>query len=115
MFGLRAASSNPSTPVASPKTEVRPKILPPYHVLIENDEDHSQQFVVMVLRKVFGYDDARATELMSHAELKGEAVVWTGSKEVAELKLDQIQTYHEKHWQDGRDLGPIRSRIEPST
>jgi ATP-dependent Clp protease adaptor protein ClpS len=107
--------SEPSTPVAEPETDTRPKLLPPYHVLIENDDDHSQQFVVAVLRKVFGYDDTRATELMFTAHASGEAIVWTGPKEVAELKLDQLRTFHEKRGPDGHDLGPLRCRIEPAT
>jgi len=100
--------------VAEPRAESRAKILPPYHVLIENDDDHSQLFVVMVLRKVFGYDEPKAIQLMSTAEEAGEAVVWTGAKEVAELKLEQLCTFHEKHWQDQRNLGPVRCRLEPA-
>ena len=107
--------SEPATPVVEPETDTRPKLLPPYHVIIENDDDHSQMFVVMVLRKVFGYDETQATDLMHTAERAGEAVVWTGPKEVAELKLDQLRTFHEKHWRDDRDLGPLRCRIEPAT
>lgn len=107
--------SDPATPVIEPETATRPKLLPPYHVIIENDDDHSQLFVVIVLRKVFGYDEAQATDLMHTAERAGEAIVWTGPKEVAELKLDQLRTYHEKHWRDDHDLGPLRCRIEPAT
>ena len=107
--------SEPATPVVEPETDSRPKLLPPYHVIIENDDDHSQHFVVLVLRKVFGYDEPQAIELMMTAHTSGEAVVWTGPKEVAELKLDQIRTCHEKHWRDDRDLGPLRCRIEPAT
>ena|SRR5687768_2890776 len=107
--------SEPATPVADPATDTRPKVLPPYHVIIEDDDHHSQAFVVVVLSKVFGYDQARAIDLMHAAERAGEAVVWTGPKEVAELKLDQLRTYHEKHWQDDHDLGPLRCRIEPAT
>jgi ATP-dependent Clp protease adaptor protein ClpS len=104
-----------TAPVVEPETDVKSRLLPPYHVIIENDDDHSQVFVIVVLRKVFGFDEAQATALMHAAERAGEAVVWTGPKEVAELKLDQIRAYHEKHWQDERDLGPIRCRIEPAT
>lgn len=103
-----------STPVIEPRTETQSRILPPYHVLIENDDDHSQLFVIAVLRKVFGYDEAKAIDLMTTAEEAGEAVVWTGAKEVAELKLEQLRTFHEKHHQDERDLGPLRCRIEPA-
>ena len=107
---LKAASG---TAVAEPETATRPRLLPPYHVLIENDDDHSQMFVVLVLRKVFGFDDAKAIDLMHTAEEAGEAVVWTGPKEVAELKLEQLRTFHEKR--DNGDLGPIRCRIEPAS
>jgi len=105
--------SNPATPLADPDTDAQQRLLPPYHVIIENDDDHSQIFVVLILRKVFGYDDAKAIELMHTAERAGEAVVWTGPKEVAELKLDQLRTFHEKR--DDRDLGPVGCRIEPAT
>jgi ATP-dependent Clp protease adaptor protein ClpS len=105
--------SEPATPFAEPETDTRPKLLPPYHVLIENDDDHSQLFVVMVLRKVFGYDDTKAAVLMLTAHTAGEAVVWTGPKEVAELKLEQLRTFHEKR--DDQDLGPLGCRIEPAT
>jgi ATP-dependent Clp protease adaptor protein ClpS len=107
--------SEPATPLVEPETNTRPKLLPPYHVIIENDDDHTQLFVVLVLRKVFGYDETQALDLMHTAERAGEAVVWTGPKEVAELKLDQLRTFHEKHWRDGNDLGPLRCRIEPAT
>ena len=58
-------------------------------------------------------DDVKAIDLMHTAEEAGEAVVWTGPKEVAELKLEQLRTFHEKRG-DG-DLGPIRCRIEPAS
>jgi ATP-dependent Clp protease adaptor protein ClpS len=104
--------SGPATPVADPKTDTRPKVLPPYHVIIENDDHHSQMFVVAVLRKVFGYDEPKSIELMLTAHETGEAVVWTGPKEVAELKLDQLRTFHENR--DDTDLGPLACRIEPA-
>lgn len=46
------------------------------------------------------------------AHNSGQAVVWTGSKEVAELKLEQILTFHEDR--DDRKLGPLSCRIEPA-
>jgi ATP-dependent Clp protease adaptor protein ClpS len=103
-----------ATTVAEPELETRSWMLPPYHVLIENDDHHSMAFVVMVLRKVFGYDDTKSAQLMLTAHEQGEAVVWTGSKEVAELKVDQIRTFTENHWSDNRELGPLGCRIEPA-
>ena len=106
--------SDPATPVLEPETDTRPKVLPPYHVIIENDDDHTQLFVVMVLRKVFGYDDTKAVELMLTAHETGEAIVWTGPKEVAELKYDQIRSFHETRPGDGAQLGPVGCTVEPA-
>ena len=110
---MRATES--TTPLVEPETDIKTRMLPPYHVIIENDDHHSMHFVVMVLRKVFGYAEEHSIQLMLVAHTKGEAVVWTGSKEVAEFKLEQIQTFHEKHSVDQRELGPLRCRIEPAS
>jgi ATP-dependent Clp protease adaptor protein ClpS len=105
--------SEPATPAVAPDTDTKSRLLPPYHVIIENDDHHSQMFVVLVLRKVFGYDEPKAIDLMLAAHETGEAVVWTGPKEVAELRLDQLCTIHEKR--DDINLGPLTCRIEPAT
>jgi ATP-dependent Clp protease adaptor protein ClpS len=96
-----------------PKEDVRTRLLPPFHVIIANDEDHSMEFVVGVLCKVVGCTVEHAFQLMMEAHNTGRAVVWTGSKEVAELKLEQILTFHETR-DDGRKLGPLGCSIEPA-
>jgi ATP-dependent Clp protease adaptor protein ClpS len=105
----RASSAQPET-TSDPKT----RTIPPYHVIVENDDNHSMPFVVGVLRKVFSFAHARAVELMLLAHHNGEVIVWTGPQEVAELKIDQIRTNREKHWQTGEEIGPLRCRIEPA-
>ncbi len=102
------------TPVLEPEATSRPRLLPPYNVILMNDDDHSMDFVVDVLRKVFGYPLERSFELMLTAHETGCAVVWTGPKEVAELKAEQISTFHETSQRTGKDLGPLSVRIEPA-
>jgi ATP-dependent Clp protease adapter protein ClpS len=53
-------------------------------------------------------------QLMWEAHSKGQAIVWTGPKEVAELKVEQIQTFHEHRNRDNADLGPLDCVIEPA-
>jgi ATP-dependent Clp protease adaptor protein ClpS len=93
--------------------EVKTRQLPPYHVILENDDHHSFEFVVEVLRKALGYTEQKAFLLTHEAHTKGRAVVWTGSREVAELKAEQIQSFHEVR-SDGRKLGPLGVTIEPA-
>ncbi|HVS37346.1 MAG TPA: ATP-dependent Clp protease adaptor ClpS [Gemmataceae bacterium] len=88
--------------------------VPPYHVILLNDDHHSMQFVVDVLCKGLGCNVERAAEYMWEAHTSGRAVVWTGPKEVAELKAEQIQTFHEVREADGRSLGPVGCTIEPA-
>ncbi|HEV3444422.1 MAG TPA: ATP-dependent Clp protease adaptor ClpS [Gemmataceae bacterium] len=94
------------------KTSVRRQ--PPYHVVLENDDHHSMQFVVEVLLKVLGCTPERAIQFMLMAHQTGRAIVWTGSKEVAELKVEQICTFHEIREADGVKLGPLGCSIEPA-
>jgi ATP-dependent Clp protease adaptor protein ClpS len=88
------------------------KLLPPYHVIIENDDHHGFEFVVGVLRKVLCCTQQRALELTIKAHTSGRAVIWTGSKEVAEHKMDQVHSCHET--KGSKKLGPVGCYIEPA-
>lgn len=96
-----------------PKHGEQTRRIPPYHVILENDDLHSFEFVIEVLRKAIGCNEQRAIAFTTEAHTKGRAIVWTGSKEVAELKAEQIQSFHEIR-ADGRKLGPLGVMIEPA-
>lgn len=55
----------------------------PYHVILWNDPVTPMQVVVLVLKRIFGFDGSKATELMLVAHEKGKVVVWTGSRDKA--------------------------------
>lgn len=93
--------------------QTRARRVPPYHVILENDDHHSMEFVVEVLSKALGYNPERSVQLMLQAHRTGRAIVWTGPKEVAELKAERITTFHEIR-PGGRDLGPLGCAIEPA-
>ena len=73
-------------------SETRPKPQPPYAVILHNDDVNTMPFVVGVLRKVFHYGRVKSIKLMLQAHLKGRAVIWSGMREVAELKADQVKS-----------------------
>lgn len=98
-------------PLEREETEVR--LLPPYNVILENDDHHSMEFVIHVLQTALGYNEQRSYQLMMLAHESGQAIVWTGAKEVAELKQEQMTSMHETA-RDGRKLGPLGVRIEPA-
>jgi ATP-dependent Clp protease adaptor protein ClpS len=74
-----------------PGTET--KRLPPYNVVILNDEEHTFDYVIELLAKLFGHSLAVAIELTFRIDLTGRAVVYTTHKEKAELKRDQVLGY----------------------
>jgi len=98
-------------PRARPREDARRP--PAYHVILENDDHHSFDFVIAVLRKVFGVTEQRALEFALEAHKTGRCIVWTGSKEVAELKVEQIHSCSEIR-ADGAKLGPLGACIEPA-
>jgi ATP-dependent Clp protease adaptor protein ClpS len=112
---MRASTSRcavlPETGVVE---QIRTRRIPPYNVLLHNDDHHSMEFVVETLCKALAVNVERAFEFMMTAHTSGCAVVWTGSKEGAELKAEQIQTFHEVRERDGAQLGPVGCTIEPA-
>ena len=71
--------------------DTKPKTLPPFAVIVLNDDRHTFDYVVETLQKVFGYPLEKAFQLVSQIHTTGRGLVWSGSKEVAELKCDQIR------------------------
>lgn len=104
------------TSKARPKSNSREQTrrVPPYHVVLANDEDHTVPFVIDVLRKVLGAPLERAMQLTMEAHSSGRSIIWTGPKEVAELKVEQVTTFHEVRAHDGAELGPLTVSIEPA-
>jgi ATP-dependent Clp protease adaptor protein ClpS len=107
--------SGAATPDVTTETteDTRTRRVPPYHVILENDDHHSMQFVVEVLGRALGCTVEKAVQLMLEAHTSGRAVVWTAPREVAELKADQIKTFHEVR-EGGKDLGPLGCTVEPA-
>jgi ATP-dependent Clp protease adaptor protein ClpS len=94
------------------REQTRTRRLPPYNVILENDDHHSFEFVMDVLRKVLGCTEQRAHQLTEQAHTTGRAIIWTGAKEVAELKVEQLSSFHEI--QGEKKLGALGCYLEPA-
>jgi ATP-dependent Clp protease adaptor protein ClpS len=70
----------------------RPKKQPPYAVILFNDDQHTFQYVIETLMKVFGYPQEKSYSLTLQIHGEGKGIVWSGAREVAELKRDQIRS-----------------------
>jgi len=86
--------SGPATlPEAEVETDQRTKRQPPYHVVLLNDDDHTYEYVIEMLKALFGHPVEKGYQLAKLVDTTGRAVVCTTSLERAELKRDQIHAY----------------------
>jgi ATP-dependent Clp protease adaptor protein ClpS len=84
-----------NTPGGAVVTRTRPKTQRPsmYKVLLLNDDYTPMEFVVHVLERFFGLNNAQAVEIMLTVHRKGVAVVGVFSYEIAETKVTQVMEY----------------------
>ncbi len=88
---------SPTRPFAStsePGVIVEPVVVTslarPWNVIAHDDPITLMTYVTMVFQRVFGYSLAKAQRLMSEVHESGRSVVWTGSREKAELYVHKL-------------------------
>ena len=75
------------------RQEQKTEGLPPYNVVLLDDDDHSYEYVILMLKKIFGHSIEKGYELAREVDATGRVVVATTNLEQAELKRDQIQAF----------------------
>ena len=98
-------------PVSADRPDTKKQ--PRYHVVLLDDNDHTFDYVIEMLGRVFGHS-AQTGFLMAHeVDSTGRVIVLTTHMEHAELKRDQIHGF-------GRDIrlmrckGSMSATIEPA-
>jgi ATP-dependent Clp protease adaptor protein ClpS len=108
-----------SEPVTLPEPKTRPREKqkvrrqPPYHVILLNDDDHTYEYVIRMLKELFGYPETKGFKMAEEVDKTGRAVVLTTSLEHAELKRDQIHAYGPDPLLD-RCQGSMTALVEPA-
>ena len=102
-------------PATYPETETdyRLKYQPPYHVILLNDDDHSYEYVITMLKQLFGYSVEKGFRLAEEVDKRGRAIVLTTTLEHAELKRDQIHAFG-PDTTIKRCAGSMSATIEPA-
>jgi ATP-dependent Clp protease adaptor protein ClpS len=78
----------------TPAATTLPQPAPAWRVVVLNDPVNLMSYVVMVFKKVFGYDEPRARRHMLEVHEQGRSVVWTGERERAEAYVFTLQQWH---------------------
>ena len=67
--------------------------LPPFNVVLLDDNDHSYEYVIFMLKTLFGHPPEKGYKMALEVDSTGRVGVLTTHLEEAELKRDQIQTF----------------------
>jgi ATP-dependent Clp protease adaptor protein ClpS len=98
---------------APAKRRPKSKKLPPFNVVLLDDDDHTVDYVVEMLAKLFGYPSELGGGMVKTLDSSGRVVVMTTHKELAELKRDQIMGYG-ADWRLERSSGAMKAVVEPA-
>ncbi len=90
----------------------KPKRQPRYNVILWDDNDHSYDYVVMMLRELFGHPIERGFQMAKEVDNRGRVICLTTTMEHAELKRDQIHAYGADPI-IARCKGSMKATIEP--
>ena len=82
-----------TTALPQVESESTTQIAPRWHVVLLNDDDHTYEYVVEMLMKLFAKTAERAFQHACEVDATGRTIVDTTSRERAELKVEQIHGY----------------------
>ena len=103
----------PKPKPAKPDPETKKKRQPPYAVILHNDDDHTFQYVIDLLIKLFAYPLEKAFVLTTQVHTQGKSIVWSGTLELAELKRDQVRGFGPDFYATKKVEYPLGVTIEP--
>lgn len=103
MSGVLPTAAHPSQPSVDFDRETLERLLPPYRVILHNDDHNTMDHVVQSLMKtVPGLTREEAVDIMLEAHHHGQATVVECRKEEAE------------HYRDGLESCGLTATIEPA-
>ena len=88
-----------SAPTVAPVETERPaeKNVPrhdrPWIVIVWNDPINLMSYVTLVFQRLFGYSQAKATQLMLQVHHEGKAIVSSGTREKAEHDVARLHAH----------------------
>lgn len=102
-----------STQTISEPTSAKTRNSPLWHVILLDDDDHTYEYVVEMLRKLFAHSFEASFAMAKEVDTVGRVIVMTAMLEHAELKRDQIHSYG-RDWRLDRSAGSMSAILEPA-
>jgi ATP-dependent Clp protease adaptor protein ClpS len=89
------------------------QLTPQYHVVLLDDDDHTYDYVIEMLQKLFLYSKAEAFRHAVEVDTAGRTIVITCELAQATFGRDQIHAFGADHRMP-RSKGSMRAVIEPA-
>lgn len=99
----------------SPETKVtnEEELVPLYRVVLLDDDDHTYEYVVEMLQKIFVFSVDQAYRHAEEVDTAGRTVLITCELREAEFGRDQINSYG-PDWRLPRSKGSMSAIVEPA-
>lgn len=101
-----------SQDAAAQKEKGKTRRQPRYNVVLWNDDDHTYDYVVRMMKSLFGHSETKGVKIAVEVDTRGKAICLTTTMEHAELKRDQIHAFGRDH-QIQHCTGSMWASIEP--
>lgn len=88
-------SFSSAKPLSTPATDAatRTQTERPWLVVAHDDPVNMMSYVVLVFRRVFGYDEMKARHHMLELHNKGRSILWRGGRERAESYVHELHKW----------------------
>jgi ATP-dependent Clp protease adaptor protein ClpS len=103
------------TPSVTPDIEVnqQDQLVPLYRVVLLDDNDHTYDYVIEMLQKIFIFTWEQAYQHAEEVDRRGRTVLITCELAEAEFARDQIHGYG-PDWRLERSKGSMSAVVEPA-
>lgn len=101
--------------ITSPRTEIAGEIAksPLYRVVLLDDDDHTYDYVIEMLQKIFIFTAEEALQHAQEVDSMGRTVLITCELPQAEFARDQVHAYG-RDWRLPRSKGSMSAVVEPA-
>ncbi|SRR6266699_2936869 len=101
--------------ITTPQIEISGEVAKPplYRVVLLDDDDHTYDYVIEMLQKVFIFTSEQALRHAQEVDSLGRTVLITCELPEAEFARDQIHSYG-RDWRLPRSKGSMSAVVEPA-
>ncbi len=102
-----------TTTIREQEVEEERDLTPLYRVVLLDDDDHTYDYVIEMLQKIFVFTVQEAYQHAVEVDTRGRTVLITCELGEAEFARDQVQSYG-PDWRLERSKGSMSAVVEPA-